>query len=264
MRWQPDPDRHAAPVDATAWVEAPEHITFDFELAGPWQRGLAYFADIWIRCLGLGFLLVAAIVLMGSGAGLADVAEGLLLLGWFVTEWLYHVLFEWLWNGQTPGKRWFGLRVIRTGGTPIGAYDAVLRNLLRAADWWPPPWYLVGLFVSASDPRFRRIGDLVADTMVVVERPRIRPQPIRPLQVPAALVDSLPARLQLSPQERKWVQSLVQRAPQLGMARLGEIAQPMADIWVQRWHLAAQTSPAQLVGAVHQRMVADRTEAGTP
>ena len=55
----------------------------------------------------------------------------------FVLEWFYGGLFESLWNGQTPGKRLMGLRVLTTEGQPINGMQAVMRNLLRYADIFP-------------------------------------------------------------------------------------------------------------------------------
>ena len=43
----------------------------------------------------------------------------------------YFAFFEWIWNGQTPGKRWLKLRVIREDGRPITFFEAAVRNLLR-------------------------------------------------------------------------------------------------------------------------------------
>lgn len=78
--------------------------------------------------------------------------------------------FEWIWNGQTPGKRWLKLRVIREDGRPVTFWEAAVRNLLRAVDMMPAPFYSIGLisvFVSMSD---QRVGDVVAGTVVVRER----------------------------------------------------------------------------------------------
>src|SRR5205814_1923874 len=88
----------------------------------------------------------------------------------FIIWTSYFIIFEWLWNGQTPGKRWLKLRVIREDGRPVTFWEAAVRNLLRTADMMPAPFYSIGLisvFVSLSD---QRIGDMVAGTVVVRER----------------------------------------------------------------------------------------------
>ena len=77
--------------------------------------------------------------------------------------------FEAFWNGQTPGKRIIGIRVIKTSGLPLGFVDSVVRNLVRFVDWLP--WfYGVGLLVMFVSPRPRRLGDYAAGTLVIHER----------------------------------------------------------------------------------------------
>src|SRR5438045_2929261 len=85
----------------------------------------------------------------------------------------YFILFEWLWNGQTPGKRWLKLRVIRDDGRPLTLWKAIARNLLRIADAAPRfvlPVYSVGLIVIFLSGRDQRLGDMFAGTVVVRER----------------------------------------------------------------------------------------------
>ena len=82
----------------------------------------------------------------------------------------YFALFEWAWRGQTPGKRWLKLRVIREDGRPVTFFEAATRNIVRVVDMFPSlviPFYSVGLvsvFVSGRD---QRVGDFVAGTVVV-------------------------------------------------------------------------------------------------
>jgi hypothetical protein len=82
----------------------------------------------------------------------------------------YFALFEWAWNGQTPGKRWLRLRVIREDGRPVTFWEAAARNLLRLIDMSPFPFYSVGLVCVFISSRDQRIGDIVVGTVVVRER----------------------------------------------------------------------------------------------
>ncbi len=85
----------------------------------------------------------------------------------------YFILFEWLWNGQTPGKRLLKLRVIREDGRPITLWEAMARNLLRIFDAIPGfvlPVYSIGLISIFLSRRDQRIGDMFAGTVVVRER----------------------------------------------------------------------------------------------
>ncbi|GIV94214.1 MAG: hypothetical protein KatS3mg056_2923 [Chloroflexus sp.] len=86
----------------------------------------------------------------------------------FVVNWGYFVFFEWIWNGQTPGKRLLRLRVLREGGRPVDIGAIVVRNLMRAIDFLPL-LYGIGLVTMFVDRYHRRLGDLTAGTVVVHE-----------------------------------------------------------------------------------------------
>jgi hypothetical protein len=74
-----------------------------------------------------------------------------------------------LWNGQSPGKRWVGLRVIRSDGTPITLSESLIRNLARLVDFLPAA-YGIGIITMFIDKQSRRLGDLAAGTLVVQDR----------------------------------------------------------------------------------------------
>jgi uncharacterized RDD family membrane protein YckC len=93
-----------------------------------------------------------------------------LILVVFVIWTSYFIFFEWLWNGQTPGKRWLKLRVIREDGRPITFWEAAVRNLLRLFDIMPFPFYSIGLICVFISNRDQRVGDMVAGSVVVRER----------------------------------------------------------------------------------------------
>ena len=82
----------------------------------------------------------------------------------------YFAFFEWIWSGQTPGKRWLKLRVIREDGRPVTFWESTVRNLLRSVDMMPAPFYSIGLISVFSSGRDQRVGDLIAGTVVVRER----------------------------------------------------------------------------------------------
>ena len=101
------------------------------------------------------------------------VAMILAALAGFFLLWGYYVVFEIVWNGQTPGKRALGLRVIRENGYPLRPGDAVVRNLIRIVDG-PPLGAVVGSLVMLCNDRAKRIGDFAAGTIVVREGKRQR------------------------------------------------------------------------------------------
>ena len=156
------------PLDTTIDVETPEHIRFRYRAAGPARRALAYLLDLLVRAvIGTVLALVAQTLGLLTNLGASG---GLLLLVLFALEWGYYVVFESLWSGRTVGKRALNLRVVREGGHPVTFVDSLLRNLLRAADFLPV-MYVLGALVMIGDSRFRRLGDRVAGTQVVVEEP---------------------------------------------------------------------------------------------
>jgi len=87
----------------------------------------------------------------------------------FAINWFYFVAFELALGGQTPGKRLVGLRVVRAGGYPVTWGAVLTRNLLRIVDSMPIT-YGVALLVAFCEHEHRRLGDLLAGTIVVRER----------------------------------------------------------------------------------------------
>ena len=160
-------------------VETPEHVVIDYEIAGLGSRALAALADMFIIVtLGTAVAWLAGRV-TASAAPVVFPVIGLLFFGLL---WGYFTLFEGLREGQTPGKRWLGIRVIRDTGHAIAFREAAARNLLRLIDFLPPP-YLSGALFVAFHPKGKRIGDLVAGTVVVRDRPIGAPVP-SPLAFP--------------------------------------------------------------------------------
>ncbi|MCA9439481.1 MAG: RDD family protein, partial [Candidatus Omnitrophica bacterium] len=104
----------------------------------------------------------------GGGEGIIDFTFALLIIGLFLLFSGYHLFFEWWMGGQTPGKRSFKIRVIRDNGTPMGGMELLIRNLLRTVDFLPF-FYVLGGVVSLFHPMYKRLGDIAAGTIVVIE-----------------------------------------------------------------------------------------------
>lgn len=248
-------------IDTATRVETPEHIAFEFRLAGPWRRGVAYLIDLSLRVVAF-FVLAIVLALASAMAPIEELANApmaLLLLLYFVAEWFYFVLFEWLWDGLTPGKKALGLRVVKDGGLPIALPDALLRNLLRGADFLPPvfmfPTYLVGALVSASDGKFRRLGDLAAGTLVVVEEPTSlrQPAPVEPPPLPSELA-LIPAHLRLKIEEKKTLDAFMRRWRTLHPARREEVCEAWARHLARRLGVPAPKSGARFLQLVYARL----------
>ena len=149
-------------------VIATEKVPFTYRVAGVGARFLAWLIDITLIGL-LGFMgMMAANVLEGLMPGLGMAVFFLFL---FVLMWGYFLLFEWLWLGQTPGKRVLGIRVIHERGTSISLFHSAVRNVLRVVD--SLPWFaILGCYslafgVAMCHPQQRRLGDWAAGTLVV-------------------------------------------------------------------------------------------------
>ena len=167
-----------APTDETLVIETPERVPLHFALASIGNRFLACAVDHFIQSLVIVGLFLLVLAIMGSGLSQAAErfteapkwAQALLIVALFFVWSGYFVLFEWAWSGQTPGKRWLKLRVIREDGRPVTFWEAAARNLLRAFDAEPFPLYSIGLVVVFASHRDQRVGDMVAGTVVVRER----------------------------------------------------------------------------------------------
>jgi len=168
-------------TEETLIIETPERVQLEFALASIGNRFLAVAIDHFIQYLTIFF--VAWFFLSLSGTSVSDSERlfdeapkwiiAVMILSLFLIFAGYFVVFEWLWNGQTPGKRWLKLRVIRDDGRPLTLWEAIARNLLRIADAAPGfilPVYSVGLIVIFLSGRDQRIGDIFAGTVVVRER----------------------------------------------------------------------------------------------
>ncbi|MFV0277369.1 MAG: RDD family protein [Parahaliea sp.] len=202
-----------AGLDTLHQVVTPENIDLQAECAGPVSRCLALLVD-----LGLKALLMLP---LGLAAALLDrVGGGLLLLGWFVLDWFYPVLFEVLRAGQTPGKRALGLRVVHLDLSPVGWNASLIRNLLRTVDFLPIA-YLLGLASMCMTSRFQRLGDLAAGTLVIY---------LAEVPPPTALprVRPLPPPLPLDRDESRAVIGFTRRAQQFSDSRRRELAAILA------------------------------------
>jgi uncharacterized RDD family membrane protein YckC len=156
-------------------IDTPENVTFDYDVAGIGSRFLAALLDT-------GLILIVQVAVLGTLifvlSTVGSVEAFTELVGWalavlgllaFLLFWGYYIGFELLWNGQTPGKRWIGLRVIRVDGTPITASESIIRNLVRIIDLLPFAYGIgvVAMFINANS---RRLGDITAGTIVVYDR----------------------------------------------------------------------------------------------
>ena len=172
-------------TEETLIIETPERVQLEFALASIGNRFLAVAIDHFIQYFSI--ILIAWFLLSLSGYTSGDIVDApeklmsempkwtvaVLIIVLFLIFAGYFIVFEWLWNGQTPGKRLMKLRVIRDDGRPLTLWEAIARNLLRICDAVPGfilPIYSIGLIVIFLSGRDQRVGDIFAGTVVIRER----------------------------------------------------------------------------------------------
>ena len=153
-------------------VETADHVVLRYDLAGGGNRGFAAVVDFVLASI-IALATVIALQALPLRGSFTNVAFGLAVLGVPLVIWGYFILLEWLWNGQTIGKRAYGLRVISGDGSPAGFTAVFVRNLLRVVDFLPS-FYGLGLLLVILTPKNQRLGDIAAGTYVVrAPKPRI-------------------------------------------------------------------------------------------
>lgn len=157
-------------------IDTPENVAFDYNVAGIGSRFLAALVDtaliVLLQMVVIGTVLLVANLTLEDGVFVSQMASWIIAISGiisFIFFWGYYIFFEILWNGQSPGKRWVGLRVIRVDGTPITVSESVIRSLVRIIDFLPLA-YGVGVVTMFINENSRRVGDFAAGTIVVHDR----------------------------------------------------------------------------------------------
>ena len=209
-------------------IETPEQTVLEFEIAGIGSRFLALAFDTLLQILlGIGLLVIMVVV----GIAMPDSAKGgiwviaLIALAYFVLFFGYFAIFEVIWNGQTPGKKKEGLRVIKDSGRPITPSEAVGRNLMRIVDQLPA-FYAIGISSALLSRQNKRLGDFVAGTIVVHEKSLVDAKPVwqSPLAGQAAPTTAYGSE-RLTPEEFALIEAFLNRRDSLP----GDVRFSMAD-----------------------------------
>ena len=167
--------------------ETPEQIDVSYVVAGLGSRGLAALIDAIIVTIASSIITIPGSIgvtvlirLIVHGLAHRELSDNLIpviiasmsLVGLALIG-CYYVFFEAFWHGQTPGKRWIGLRVIREGGYPLTFSASMIRNVVRLIDFLPF-YYMIGVITMFIDRKSRRLGDLAAHTIVVKEQKSVK------------------------------------------------------------------------------------------
>lgn len=245
-------------LDNELAVETPEHIELSFALASVGNRFLACAIDHIIQLLMIFFILLGvrlaevSLAVLETRLGLNWPIAGTILIS-FLISFGYFIVLETVWSGQTLGKRWLRLRVMRQDGRPIGFYEAMIRNVVRLVDLMPIPSYFVGIISIFLSPEYRRLGDYAAGTVVVKERateaprfselfesePAVEAEPTRA----AAVAIPTYALRWITSNEMKAVEAFLQRRAQLESSRRQWLAYRIAVPLMAKVGLSAKEAP---------------------
>jgi uncharacterized RDD family membrane protein YckC len=148
-------------------IHTPEGVEFSLVLAGPLTRFLAWIIDLCAIIAASDAIGKLLAILAFISPDLANTAA---TLAFFVLSIGYGIGLEWLWRGQTIGKRVLGLRVMDARGLKLHVSQIVIRNVLRVVDTLPA-LYMVGGIACAVNRYSQRLGDIAANTVVVRRQP---------------------------------------------------------------------------------------------
>ena len=224
-------------------IITPENVSVTYQLSGIGSRFLALGVDtILQQVAAIALLLVGIFLFMRLAINPAPLEKIIrsqsgwviagMVFGIFLISWGYFIFFETVWNGQTPGKRLVRLRVVREGGQPIDFTCAAIRNLMRYLDFLPA-MYTVGLISIFFSPKYKRLGDYAAGTLVVRERsPRLveiesrRQANRRP--APTSAIENLLIDM-LSPDDMAVVRRFAERRDELPLEAQEQVARNLAE-----------------------------------
>ncbi len=250
-----------------------ENVVVQYELAGIASRFMALLTDLLIQvgalfCFGWLFN-----VLGGAALGFGSLFTALGVIVSYLTMFAYALIFEATWQGRTPGKRLFGLRVIRDGGYPLDWITSAIRNLLRFIDFGivPIPGFSLVLFGAPGllsiflSSQYKRIGDFAAGTLVIVEAGN-SPFSFRAAAPPTPAVLAMQPYLRhldrLTPAEYRAVRRFAARRSDLELtvqAALGErLARPLMEKLEISAPILVQLQYADLLEAIERAYAEER------
>ncbi len=222
-------------------VETPEQVIFAYTVAGVGSRAAAALLD-YLLCFGILFAIVLIFffisALVSHQTGAARFIDrwlfAILVLMQFVVMWGYYVVFETMWDGQTPGKRRMGIRVVQDGGYSISFAASAVRNLTRVIDMQPGFFYAVGIISAAVSTSGKRLGDLIAGTFVVHEGIREIGTPVAAMAATAVSAGAMQSTAALSDAEYELLGRFLERRGQLEAERRAQMAAQLVSRFTTR------------------------------
>ena len=232
-------------------VLSSENVFFEIETAGLAARFGAVLIDMTLQLFVILLVSLAGVAFSTYIAPMEDWAQWMLYAGEaifyllvFLISYAYYFFFEWLWNGQTPGKRALRLRVMQTNGMPITYWHALVRNVIRIADFLPF-MYGVGALVGVLDNSNRRAGDLIAGTIVARERGDLASRKVLDIQTAVEQflasslpLDAVPEASQSAARSTPAAPEALASAPDAGTSADAEAAAMLKKLNAQDYELA--------------------------
>lgn len=282
------------PLDNALAVETPENIAFNYRVAGPFQRLISFAIDLllvqglyWVLIALLFFVLAAVETTLGAmGELLVGFYLFVSLVGAFLVYWFYGATMETLFHGRTWGKMICGQRVLDVSGSSITASQALVRNFFRGIDTapiymlpiasassgesdgaLPIPTALFGLIAMSCTRNYRRVGDLLAGTIVVREEKRSAANLVQFADPRVRqLAELIPASFVVDRPLARALAAYVQRREQLGPERCDEIARHLTVHLLEPLGLMPDTNPDLLLCALYYHVHHDMSSesSGSP
>jgi uncharacterized membrane protein SpoIIM required for sporulation/uncharacterized RDD family membrane protein YckC len=219
----------------TVDIETPELVVLSYTIAGLGSRVYAALIDLVICAVLMFSFLIGVVILaarskqdMSQQTPSTAWAFAIIILFQFAILWGYYLLFEGFNDGQTPGKRLLRLRAVRDGGYSIGFSASAVRNLMRIVDLQPAFSYAIGIGSVLFSKSGKRLGDIVAGTIVVRESFIRQPmQPVAP-RADSEVVATAPLSAQLSDDEFRLLERWAERRNSLEPQRRRELTAQVA------------------------------------
>jgi uncharacterized RDD family membrane protein YckC len=147
-------------------IETAQNISINQNVASVGDRILAFIVDVFI--IGL-YIVISSLALAGTGLDAAGQWVYYLVMG--LPSLLYYLLWESLYNGQTPGKAALQIRVVKLDGSRPAFAEYLIRWLLRFIDISISSGAIAVVTILLNG-KGQRLGDLAAKTTVISEKPR--------------------------------------------------------------------------------------------
>lgn len=150
-------------MQKTIEIRTTQNVTIEYELAGLRERALAWLLDTSIVVFGYYLVIILIMLVFGGVDNWWGVFFGMML---FLTYFLYHILFEIMRRGQSPGKMALGCKVVRLDGKDPEWSDVTLRALLQLVDSIFCLGIVGGLLIKTT-AKAQRLGDMAANTTII-------------------------------------------------------------------------------------------------